>query len=173
MREPVRQRLSIILYDLGIGVAGRGEDLNDVIRRADPALKEVDKVLKILARQNEVLAAAGGRLGHDPRRRWRASAGTSAARSSNSGEVAQATAERRVALAADIERLPTFLTELTPTMARLGALSDEMTPVLTRPRRGRAGHQPDGPGARAVLARPRIPALESLGEAAKTAARRR
>ena len=56
MREPVRQRLSIILSDLGIGVAGRGDDLNDVIRRANPALKEVDEVLKILARQNKVLA---------------------------------------------------------------------------------------------------------------------
>src|SRR4051812_1176440 len=46
MRAPVRQRLSIILDDLGVGVAGRGEDLKVVIRRADPALKEVDKVLK-------------------------------------------------------------------------------------------------------------------------------
>ncbi len=55
MREPVRQRLSIILDDLGIGVAGRGEDLKVVIRRADPALKEVDKVLKILASQNDTL----------------------------------------------------------------------------------------------------------------------
>src|SRR3954451_24656753 len=44
MREPERTRLSIILNDLGTGVAGRGRDLNDVIRRANPALLEVDKV---------------------------------------------------------------------------------------------------------------------------------
>ena len=43
----------------------------------------------------------------------------------------EATAERRGDLEADIERLPTFLRELRPTMVRLGALSDEMTPVLT------------------------------------------
>ena len=67
MRQPVRERLSIILSDLGIGVAGRGEDLGVVIRRADPALKEIDEVLKILARQNDVLADLARRLRHDPR----------------------------------------------------------------------------------------------------------
>ena len=35
MREPERQRLSIILNELGVGLAGRGADLNAVIRRAD------------------------------------------------------------------------------------------------------------------------------------------
>ena len=55
MREPYRERFSIILNELGVGLAGRGEDLDAVIRRANPALKEVDDVLKILARQNEQL----------------------------------------------------------------------------------------------------------------------
>src|SRR5687768_13902590 len=36
-REPQRARLSIILSELGTGVAGRGSDLNEVIRRANPA----------------------------------------------------------------------------------------------------------------------------------------
>ena len=55
MREPERERLSIILNELGVGLAGRGEDLNEVIRRANPALKEVDEVLRLLARQNDQL----------------------------------------------------------------------------------------------------------------------
>ena len=54
-REPQRARLSIILNELGTGVAGRGSDLNEVIRRANPALKEVDKVLAILASENDTL----------------------------------------------------------------------------------------------------------------------
>jgi ABC-type transporter Mla subunit MlaD len=166
MREPVRQRLSIILSELGIGVAGRGDDLNDVIRRADPALKEIDDVLKILARQNRVLA----RLAVDsdtvlaPLARERLHL-RGAIR--NAGEVAQATVERRVALAADIERLPPFLTQLTPTMVRLGALSDEMTPVLSdlnavAPDINRMV-QDLGPFSTAA-----IPAVESLGEMTKT-----
>jgi phospholipid/cholesterol/gamma-HCH transport system substrate-binding protein len=164
MREPVRQRLSIILDDLGVGVAGRGEDLKVVIRRADPALKEVDKVLKILASQNDTLQ----RLAVDSdtilaplaRERRHVSGAIE-----NSGAVARATAEQRVALAADIERLPTFLSQLTPTMARLGALTDQMTPVFT----DLGAVAPDinrmilalGPFSTAG-----IPALESLGEAA-------
>ena len=96
----------------------------------NPALKEVNEVLKILADQNDVLE----RLAVDSdtilaplaRERRHVSGAIE-----NSSAVAQATAERRADLEADIERLPEFLRELTPTMVRLGALSDEMTPVLT------------------------------------------
>ncbi|HWM11779.1 MAG TPA: hypothetical protein VNO82_20645, partial [Solirubrobacteraceae bacterium] len=156
---------SIILSDLGIGVAGRGRDLSDVIRRADPALKEIDEVLKILAEQNDVLS----NLAEDSdtvlaplaRERTRVSGAIE-----NMGEVAQATAERSADLEADIERLPPFLRELRPTMVRLGALSDEMTPVLT----DLGEVAPDinrmilelGPFSRAA-----IPSFESLGEAAE------
>src|SRR4051795_2453234 len=56
MRQPERQRLSLILNELGTGLAGRGADLNDVIRRANPALKEVDNLLKVIGTQNRVLA---------------------------------------------------------------------------------------------------------------------
>src|SRR5687767_13730757 len=111
MRQPVRERLSIILSDLGIGVAGRGKDLSEVIRRADPALKEIDEVLKILADQNDVLANlaedSDAVLAPLARERTRVSGAIE-----NMGEVAQATAERRDDLEADIERLPTFLREL-------------------------------------------------------------
>jgi ABC-type transporter Mla subunit MlaD len=164
MRRPVRERLSIILDDLGIGVAGRGADLKEVIRRADPALKETDKVLKILASQNDTLQ----RLAVDsdtilqPLARERKHV---AGAIDNAGAVARATAERRADLAANVERLPEFLRQLTPTMVRLGALSDEMTPVVT----DLGEVAPDinrmilelGPFSRAG-----IPALQSLGEAA-------
>ncbi len=166
MREPERERLSIILSDLGIGVAGRGEDLSEVIRRADPALKEIDEVLKILADQNTVLS----NLARDSdtilaplaRERRHVSGAIE-----NASEVAQATAERRGDLEADIERLPRFLRELRPTMVRLGALSDQMTPVLTdlgavAPDVNRTIRQL-GPFSRAAT-----PALESLGDAAET-----
>ena len=55
MREPERERLSLILNELGTGLAGRGRDLNEVIRRANPALQQTDRVLAILAQQNKVL----------------------------------------------------------------------------------------------------------------------
>jgi ABC-type transporter Mla subunit MlaD len=55
LRLPYRERLSIVLYELGTGLAGRGADLNRVIRNADPALKETDKVLTLLANENTTL----------------------------------------------------------------------------------------------------------------------
>jgi ABC-type transporter Mla subunit MlaD len=164
-REPERARLSIILNELGTGVAGRGKDLNDVIRRANPALKEIDRVLAILASENKQLErlAVDGDTVLAPLARERAHVSGFI---ENSSEVAQATAERRADLEADIERLPRFLRELRPTMVRLGALSDEMTPVLT----DLGDAAPDinrllielGPFSEAA-----IPAVDSLGEASK------
>ena len=163
MRLPYRQRLSLIVAEFGTGVAGRGSELNQVIRRADPALKEVDKVLALLASQNKVLSdlARDSDTALAPLARERSHVSSFIAESS---EVAQATAERGDDLEADIERLPTFLRELKPTMVRLGALSDEMTPVLS----DLGDVAPDlnqmvqalGPFSKAG-----IPALESLGEA--------
>ena len=49
LRLPYRQRLAILLNEFGTGLAGRGEELNEVIHRANPALRETDKVLTILA----------------------------------------------------------------------------------------------------------------------------
>jgi len=164
-REPERARLSIILNELGTGVAGRGDDLNDVIRRANPALKEVDKVLRILASENDTLQklAVDGDTVLAPLARERRRV-TSALE--NSATVAQATAERSEALKADIEALPEFLRQLRPTMVRLGGLADQATPVFAdlgaqAPAINRfvAGI---GPFAQAG-----IPAVQSLGDAAK------
>lgn len=166
MREPERERLSLILNELGTGLAGRGRDLNDVIRRANPALKETDEVLEILARQNTVLEqlAVNSDTILAPLARDRRQV-ASAIR--NSSEVAKATAEEREALAADIQTLPRFLDELDPTMEDLGSLADESTPLLND-----LGARAEdinnvvrrlGPFSQAA-----IPAIDSLGEAAKT-----
>ena len=166
MREPERERLSLILNELGTGVAGRGKDLNEVIRRANPALQETDKVLEILARQNTQLEqlAVNSDTVLAPLARDRTQV-ASAIR--NTSEVAKATAEKRAALADDIQTLPRFLDELEPTMVRLGSLADQTTPVLTD-LHARAGDINNivrrlGPFSQAA-----IPAVDSLGEASKT-----
>jgi ABC-type transporter Mla subunit MlaD len=130
MRLPYRQRFAIILNELGTALAGRGQDLRQAIRNADPALKETDKVLDILADQNrtlEQLAVDGDRI-LAPLARDRARVADFV---TQAGKTASATAERGAALEDNIRLLPSFLRELKPTMQRLGALSDEMTPVLS------------------------------------------
>jgi phospholipid/cholesterol/gamma-HCH transport system substrate-binding protein len=129
LRLPYRQRLSIILNELGTGLAGRGADLNQVIRNADPALEQTDKVLKLLAGENKVLRnlARDSDAALAPLARERAKVADFV---DKAGNTAQATAEKRVAFEQDIAKLPAFLRQLKPTMVRLGALSDEMSPVL-------------------------------------------
>ena len=85
----------------------------------------------------------------------------------NSSEVAKATAEKRGALEADIQTLPRFLDELKPTMERLGSLSDETTPVLAD-LHARAGDINNVVRRLGPFSTAAIPAVDSLGEAAKT-----
>jgi ABC-type transporter Mla subunit MlaD len=130
MRLPYRQRFAILLSEFGTGLAGRGEELNEVIHRANPALRETDEVLKILADQNRVLA----RLARDsdqalgPLARERESFADFVVQANLTGE---ASAERRGDLARSIHLLPGFLRELRPLMADLEDFTDQGTPLLT------------------------------------------
>jgi ABC-type transporter Mla subunit MlaD len=129
MRLPYRQRLSILLSELGTGLAGRGEQLNAVIHRANPALRETDEVLKILADQNRTLV----RLARDsdqaiaPLARERERVADFIVQANRTGE---ATAERRTDISRGIELLPATLRELRPTMADLDELALQGTPLL-------------------------------------------
>ncbi len=129
MRRPYRERLRIILSQLGVGLAARGDELNEAIRRGSPALRETDRVLAILAEQNTtlrdlvtdadtVLADLSGNRRDVAR--WVREAGSTAADS----------AERRAEIAAGLARLPAFLQELRPTMAELGRAVDAQAPAL-------------------------------------------
>src|SRR5262249_6263346 len=48
LRLPYRERLTLVINELGAGLAGNGGALRDAIRRADPALQQTDRVLAIL-----------------------------------------------------------------------------------------------------------------------------
>jgi ABC-type transporter Mla subunit MlaD len=129
MRKPYRERLGIILNELGAGLAGRGGDLNKTIRRASPALRETDKVLVRLAKQNQVLKQlvtdADTVLGDLAQNRKGVSRFVVETK-----ETASASAERRADIAASLRRLPTFLRELRPTMTQLGQTAEAQTPSL-------------------------------------------
>jgi virulence factor Mce-like protein len=165
LRLPERQRLAIIINELGTGLAGRGADLRLAIRNADPALKATDQVLAILAGQNRTLA----KLARDsdvvlaPLARDRRRVANFVVQAQTT---AQATAERSEPLEQSIAELPAFLRELDVTMRRLGGLADQATPVLgdlgaVAPDVNRVVAQL-GPFSQAAT-----PALTSLGEATK------
>ena len=50
LRLPYRERLRLIIGELGTGLAGRPEDLAEVLRRAHPGLRETSRTLNILGR---------------------------------------------------------------------------------------------------------------------------
>ena len=130
MRLPFRQRFTIILNEFGTALAGNGQELNAALKVTDPALKEFNDVLAILARQNKQLAslAVNGDTVLAPLARERAHI---AGFINSSGYTAQATAEESASMTENLQKLPGFLTQLRPTMNDLASFSRQATPVFT------------------------------------------
>jgi phospholipid/cholesterol/gamma-HCH transport system substrate-binding protein len=130
MEEPYPDRFRLILNDLGAGFAARGEELAEIIERANPALRETNEVLAVLGRQNRVLAQLSSDsdvvLGALARERAHISSFIN-----QSDVVASATAERSADLEESFARFPSFLRELRSTMGRLDAFSTAATPVFS------------------------------------------
>jgi ABC-type transporter Mla subunit MlaD len=165
MRLPYRQRLSIIINELGTGLAANGDELRQAIRQADPALQQTDKVLKILAQQNETLAQLA-KNGDEVLRPLARDKAKVADFIDKANTTAVASAERRSDIEANLQKFPSLLRQLKPTMQRLGGLADQMTPVLqdlnsSAPQISQFIKQL-GPFSEAAT-----PALTSLGDAAE------
>jgi ABC-type transporter Mla subunit MlaD len=129
-QQSQRQQLSLILNELGTGLAARGSDLSEVIRRADPALGYTDKVLQILAAQNRQLA----QLSHDSNTVLKPLAQFKKHLASfvvHANTASVASASRAADEARSFHLLPTFLRQLRPLMADLGTLADQGTPLFT------------------------------------------
>lgn len=166
-REPEIDKWRLILNDLGAGLAARGRTLGDVIERANPALKQTDEVLKILADQNEQLAqlAADSDAILAPLAREKdAIAGFI----NNATIAGEASAERKEDIERGLEEFPQALTELEQTMVELRRLSVDATPVAADLRAG----APSLAGATQALgpfADAGTTALTTLGDAAEEA----
>ena len=162
MRRPEREQLGLILAELGVGFATREQDVQAVLRRAVPALRETDRVLAILDDRRETLVGL-----------TRDAEVVLGALADNRGDVARfvaeardtaaATAARRSELEGTIDRFPEFLAQLRPVLSDLGTVAREQTPALVDLRSSADDlttlFERLGPFARATE-----PAVESLGE---------
>ena len=167
-RESESDRFRLILNDLGAGLAARGEDLAEVIRRANPALQQTDRVLATLAKQNRQLAqlAADSDAILAPLARERENISGFIRNASIAG---QAAAERSADISLGFQRFPAALRELELTMGELRRFALQIGPVADNLREAAPGltgaTRALGPFARAAT-----PALLSLGDAAAASA---
>ncbi len=124
------QRLTIILNELGTGLAGRGSDINAVLHRSNPALRELEKVLGILASENKVLGnlAEEGNRALVPIARERHAVTEFFAQNNT---VAEASVRHRADLATNLHELPTFLREFRPYLKHLEAFAEQSIPTFT------------------------------------------
>ena len=166
-RVPYRDRFRLILNSLGASLAGRGQDLGEVIDRANPALRQTDRVLQILADQNKQLAdlASNGDTVLKPLADNRTHITGFFHNAAISGE---ATAERSPALEESLRKFPATLRQVRLTMTKLKQFADQGTPLFTDLNIAAPGL------SKATVNLPKfsrltIPALVSLGNAAQTA----
>jgi virulence factor Mce-like protein len=166
MRMPYRQRFSLIINELGAGVAARSTSLQDALKRAVPALTQTDNLLNLLANDSHTLQDLT------------ATADTVVtALADNSAQVqrfitqannaATASAARSTDIQATFAKFPGFLEQLRPALVQLGNATDANTPVLTNLNNSApqiTRFLTDLP----PFSRASLPALRSLGKASVT-----
>jgi ABC-type transporter Mla subunit MlaD len=161
MRRPYRERFRLILAELGTGLAGRPQDLANVLRKAHPGLRETSRTLGILGKQTKIIrdfiSNSDAVVAQLERRKHEVARWVDSAEN-----ISRISASRRGEIAAGFQRLPRFLDELDPTMQKLGELTDEQTPLLRDLQRAAPGLNTFftrlGPFAEASR-----PAIRSLG----------
>ena len=166
LRMPYRERLTLIINELGAGVAGNPANLQSALRRAVPALTQTDNLLSLLASDSRTIqdltATANSvitALANNGRniRRFVVEANNTAVD----------TATQRGNLKATFQNLPGFLQQLRPALANLGAAADANEPVLNN--LNASSGEIDRLFTDLVpFSRAATPALKSLGQASVT-----
>jgi phospholipid/cholesterol/gamma-HCH transport system substrate-binding protein len=135
---PYAQRFRLIFNELGAGLASRGADIEEAVKRANPALRDVDRLLGILNSQRKQLTqlAVDSEQILEPLSRDRAQV---AGFFTNSGAAAQASSERGADLEASLRKFPEFLREFRLTMRSLQGFSDAATPTFAALDKGAPG----------------------------------
>jgi ABC-type transporter Mla subunit MlaD len=130
LREPFKDRLTLLINEFGTALDSNAGNLNAAIRSGAPALQQLKQVLNILGNQNRTIADlntnADAIFAQLANRREDVVHFID-----NAGRTAAISAERSGDLAQNFHLLDDFLAQLQPTMFQLGRLADAQTPLLT------------------------------------------
>jgi len=128
--EPRSTRFQLLATELGAGVAARGEDLSDALRRAHPTLKYTEQAMRAIggdeAALRRVIDATDDVLGELDRRKDALGGAFDGA-----ADVLAVTAEQRRALGEAVRRLPPTLASLRPALSSLQALTRDARPTVS------------------------------------------
>jgi ABC-type transporter Mla subunit MlaD len=126
---PTRERFTLIVNELGIGTAARGQDFNDILYRANPTLKLANQVIGILARQKTELAAL---IDATNTIAQQGASHTEAVQNflQQASTLASTTAQHSSNLALAIQRLPGLLAAAQPALEQLDVVAREGTPLV-------------------------------------------
>lgn len=126
---PTRERFAVIVNELGIGTAGEGQNFNDILLRANPALALARKVIGILDNQKaelatiidatNTIAAQGASHTADVQNFLDRAAALSSLTASHSSNLSLA-----------INRLPGLLSAATPALKQLDTVAVDGTPLI-------------------------------------------
>jgi virulence factor Mce-like protein len=126
---PTDERLGVLISQLGIATAGRGADLNGLLRRANPALVASQHVLSILDAQRRQIATAVGQS--DQVLASVAAQGGQVRRFvDRAATVSATTAARSTSLSASVRNLPAMLATARPALASLDRAASNAAPLL-------------------------------------------
>jgi virulence factor Mce-like protein len=126
---PTADRIRLLISELGLATAGTGEDLNALLRRANPALVQSARLLETVNEQRASLDEAIVQTDRvvaalaDRREDLDAFVGRAA-------EVTSETASRAAALSESVRRLPPMLAAARPALDSLDRAMIDSTPLL-------------------------------------------
>jgi ABC-type transporter Mla subunit MlaD len=135
---PTPQRLQVLFSSLGMATAGRGADLNAVLRRANPALGQARRALDVLGDENRRLGSAVDATDTVLRRLARQD-GDVRAFVRRTDAVVRTTAARRAALSRTVRDLPRALATTRRALGSLGDVAREARPALRQVRAAAPG----------------------------------
>jgi ABC-type transporter Mla subunit MlaD len=177
MQMPQRERLTLIINELGAAVAARSTDLQTALQRAVPAIDETDNLLNLLANDSQTLQALTSNSN---------TVVTALANNSKlvqdfiveADKAATDTATQQQNLKVSLQRFPGLLEQLKPAMAKLGNATVANTPVLNNLNAASsqlhtlftnlASCSSPHTGNQCGFANASLPALQSLGQASIT-----
>ncbi len=166
MRLPYRERLTLIVNELGAGVAGNSQNLSAALQRAVPALAETDNLLTLLGNDSATIKDLTTNAD---------TLITSLANNSGTIEnfidqannIATDTNTQDNNLKATFNDLPAFLEQLKPSLAKLSGTLDANYPVLQN-LNSSAGEIDRLLVNLPPFSRSALPALRTLGKASVT-----